>query len=321
METYIYIYRCILRCTENTILKKVTWQFFFFLNGMTGGGSVENIPHGPVHVWCGDNNEPNFENMGNFYSAARDPIFFAHHSNIDRFWSIWKTLGGKRQDLRNPEWLDASFIFYNEKSQPVRVRVRDCLDTKTLGYVYQDVDLPWLRTRPTPRRAQRSSTVANNNILPFGIGPAMAATNPGPSSSRVRPAKIKFPITLKSAVSVEVKRPKKSRSKKEKEDEEEILVIYGIGFDPNQAIKFDVFINDEDDREIRPDNTEFAGSFVNVPHKHGHKKKVKTGLRLGITELLEDLEADNDDSVIVTLIPRLGAGLFSIDGIKIEFDK
>lgn len=118
-----------------------------------------------------------------------------------------------------------------------------------------------------------------------------------------------------------MKRPKKSRSKKEKEDEEEILVIYGIGFDPNQAIKFDVFINDEDDREIRPDNTEFAGSFVNVPHKHGHKKKVKTGLRLGITELLEDLEADNDDSVIVTLIPRLGAGLFSIDGIKIEFDK
>ncbi|KAA0056968.1 polyphenol oxidase [Cucumis melo var. makuwa] len=276
-----------------------------------GGGSVENIPHGPVHVWCGDNDQPNFENMGNFYSAARDPIFFAHHSNVDRLWSVWKTLGGRRKDLQNPEWLNASFIFYNEKAQPVRVHVRDCLDSKSLGYTYQPVDLPWLQTRPTPRRAQKT-TVA------FGIASALAA---GPSSSRVKPANIKFPITVKSPVSVEVKRPKKSRSKKEKEEEEEVLVIYGIGFDPNNGIKFDVFINDEDDKEIKPDNTEFAGSFVNVPHKQAHKKKVKTGLRVGITEVLEDLEADNDDSIIVTIVPKIGAGLFSIGGLKIELDE
>lgn len=249
--------------------------------------------------------------MGNFYSAARDPIFFAHHSNVDRLWSVWKTLGGRRKDLQNPEWLNASFIFYNEKAQPVRVHVRDCLDSKSLGYIYQPVDLPWLQTRPTPRRAQKT-TVA------FGIAPALAA---GPSSSRVKPANIKFPITVKSPVSVEVKRPKKSRSKKEKEEEEEVLVIYGIGFDPNNGIKFDVFINDEDDKEIKPDNTEFAGSFVNVPHKQAHKKKVKTGLRVGITEVLEDLEADNDDSIIVTIVPKIGAGLFSIGGLKIELDE
>nr|APO14262.1 polyphenol oxidase 3 [Luffa aegyptiaca] len=284
-----------------------------------GGGLVENIPHGPVHIWCGDNNEPNFENMGNFYSAARDPIFYAHHSNIDRLWSVWKTLGGRRQDLQNADWLNASFIFYDEKAQAVRVRVRDCLDSRNLGYVYQDVQLPWLESRPTPRRALRAQKAVAH--LPFGVGPALAAGEPGPSSSRLRPAKIKFPITLNSPISMEVKRPKRSRSKKEKDEEEEIIVIYGIEFDANKAIKFDVFINDEDDKEIRPDNTEFAGSFVNVPHKHGHKKNVKTGLRLGITELLEDLDADDDDSVRVTLVPRSGKGLVSIAGIKIEFDK
>ncbi|XP_022927081.1 polyphenol oxidase, chloroplastic-like [Cucurbita moschata] len=268
-----------------------------------GGGSVENIPHNTVHTWCGDNNEPNLENMGNFYSAARDPIFYSHHSNIDRMWSVWKTLGGRRQDLQYPEWLDASFIFYNEKAQAVRVRVRDCLDTKNLGYIYQDVELLWLETRPTPRRALRAQKSVDSNV----------------PSRRVKPARIKFPVTVKSAVSTEVKRAKKSRSKKEKEEEEEILVIKGIEFDPNTAIKLDVYINDEDDSEIRGDNTEFAGSFVNVPHKHGHKKKVKTGLRLGISEVLEDLEADDDDSIIVTIIPRLGAGLVSIAEITMEY--
>lgn len=49
-----------------------------------GAGTVENVPHGPLHVWVGDPTQPNGEDMGNFYSAARDPVFFAHHGNIDR---------------------------------------------------------------------------------------------------------------------------------------------------------------------------------------------------------------------------------------------
>ncbi|KAL0398628.1 UNVERIFIED_CONTAM: Polyphenol oxidase, chloroplastic [Sesamum radiatum] len=116
-----------------------------------GSGSIENIPHGPVHVWTGDRTQPNFENMGNFYSAGRDPIFYAHHSNIDRLWSVWKTLGGRRQDITDRDFLDASFVFYDENAQMVRVKVRDCLDNTKLGYVYQDVEIPWLDSRPTPR--------------------------------------------------------------------------------------------------------------------------------------------------------------------------
>ena len=98
--------------------------------------------------------QPNFENMGNFYSIARDPIFFLHHANVDRMWSVWKTLGGKRRDFTDPDWLDAGFLFYDENAQLIRVKVRESLDTKKLGYVYQDVDvdIPWLKSKPTPRR-------------------------------------------------------------------------------------------------------------------------------------------------------------------------
>ncbi|XP_028111583.1 polyphenol oxidase, chloroplastic-like [Camellia sinensis] len=134
-------------------------------------------------------------------------------------------------------------------------------------------------------------------------------------NAKITPADIQFCYTI----SQQVPRPKKSRSKKEKDDEEEILVIEGIEVDQDVFVKFDVLINDEHE-VIGPDNTEFAGSFVNVPHKHKHGKKIKTMLRLGIAELLEELGAEDDDGVLVTLVPKNGAGAVTIGGVKIEFD-
>ncbi|KAI7742893.1 hypothetical protein M8C21_032438 [Ambrosia artemisiifolia] len=273
-----------------------------------GGGSLESIPHGPVHVWTGDSTQPNGEDMGNFYSAGKDPLFYAHHANVDRMWSVWKTLGGRRADFTDKDWLDSSFLFYDENAEMVRVKVRDCLDSKNLGYVYQDVETPWLNTKPTPRinrvlnKIKKLGTARADEHVPF--------------------AKDVFPTTLDKTIKVLVPRPKKSRSKKQKEEEEEILVIEGIEVTRDAFVKFDVFVNDEDDGiNATADKTEFAGSFVNVPHKHHkHGKSVKTRLRFGISELLDDLKADDDDNVLVTLVPKNGVGEISIRGIKIEHE-
>ncbi|KAK4754446.1 hypothetical protein SAY87_002550 [Trapa incisa] len=275
-------------------------------NADSGAGSIENIPHGPVHIWTGDNTQPNIEDMGNFYSAGRDPIFFAHHSNVDRMWSIWKTLGGKkRTDFTDPDWLDAAFLFYDENAQLVRVKVRDCVDHKKLGYKYQDVEIPWLKSRPTPRKLVKK--VAKK------LGIAHAAEIP-----KTLPV-VQFPLTLDKVVTTLVPRPKKKRSQKEKEDEEEVLVIDGIEFERDLFVKFDVYVNDEHDDLSTPDKTEFAGSFVNVPHKHKHGKKMKTCLRLALNDLLEDLDNEDDDSILVTLAPKYGIGTVTIGGLKIEF--
>ncbi|XVF87526.1 hypothetical protein PTKIN_Ptkin18bG0127200 [Pterospermum kingtungense] len=274
-----------------------------------GLGSIENVPHGPVHLWCGDNTQPNLEDMGNFYSAARDPIFYAHHSNVDRMWTVWKTLGKRQKDFNDPDWLNSSFLFYDENANLVRVKVRDCLENRSLGYVYQDVDIPWLKAKPTPRK------VTKKVALKGGPGIAIAAE----MNKKKVVSTSQFPIVLDQILSVNVPRPKKSRSKKEKEEEEEILVIDQIELDGDSFAKFNVYVNDEDDLTIGPDNTEFAGSFVHVPHKHKGAKKMKTCLRLGLTDLLEDLGAEDDDSVMVTLVPKVAKGNVKIGGIKIEF--
>nr|QCQ28827.1 polyphenol oxidase [Clematis terniflora] len=256
-----------------------------------GQGSLENIPHSQVHAWTGDRAQPNNEDMANFYSAARDPIFFAHHGNVDRMWTIWKTLGGKRKDYTDPDWLDTAFLFYDENKQLVRVRVRDSLDPIKLRYRFQDVEIPWLRTRPTPQ-AQTTST---------------SKTKKASTRSLVGTTQTAFPRALDAPVTVLVSRPKKKRSKKEKEDEEEVLLIEGIEVDKDKFAKFDIYVNDEDDKKPSAASTEFAGSFVNIPHRAGNKSsKLKTHFRVSITDLLEDLDADDDDEVLVTLVPRQG---------------
>ncbi|KAL3011041.1 hypothetical protein AAZX31_07G178100 [Glycine max] len=145
----------------------------------------------------------------------------------------------------------------------------------------------------------------------FGVGAAQAA--------EARPS-VKFPLTLNSKVTLLVKRPKKLRSKREKEEEEAVLVIDGIEFDGDTDVKFDVYITDEDVEEIGPKRTEFAGIFATLGHSHSNMnmdKKIKTSLTIGVT----DLDAENDDSILVTLVPRCENVTITIQGIKIEFEK
>ncbi|CAI9087677.1 OLC1v1021812C1 [Oldenlandia corymbosa var. corymbosa] len=278
-----------------------------------GAGSIENIPHSPVHLWTGDRTQPYVEDMGAFYSTARDPIFYAHHSNLDRLWSIWKTLGGKRRDITDADWLNASFLFYDENAQMVRVRVRDCLDTTKLGYKYQDTEIQWLNYRPKPRISKAT------RMLKKKLGFSSHETGDI------------FPLSLeKTTVKIMVKRPSnKKRSKKEKDEKDEILVIEKIVVERAEFVKFDVFINDEDDLKSTPANTEYAGSFWNVPRPktnnnhdddddNNHNNKIKTNLKLALTEILEDLDSEEDDAVAVTLVPK--AGKATVGGLKIKID-
>ncbi|OEL26462.1 Polyphenol oxidase, chloroplastic [Dichanthelium oligosanthes] len=281
-----------------------------------GPGAVENIPHGPVHIWSGDPNQPASEDMGNFYSAGNDPLFYAHHANIDRMWSVWKGLDARRHtDITDPDWLDASFLFYDETPKLVRIRVRDVLDTDRLRYRYQDVPLPWRTARPTLTAA--ATQRADSLVAPAAQAAGGGATKAG-----------RFPITLDEATSVTVRRPVGAkRSKAEKASKEEVLVIDGVEVDRDVAAKFDVFVNTEDHSAVGSGGRELAGSFVNVPHGHGHAhgngngkkgRGIRTTLRLALNEQLEDLKAEGDESVEVTLVPRQGKGKVKIGGVRIE---
>ncbi|KAI3877993.1 hypothetical protein MKW92_003973 [Papaver armeniacum] len=251
-------------------------------------GTMEIAPHDTMHSWVGSNKNPDREDMGVFYSAARDPSFYAHHTNIDRLW---------------------------DKSQLVRVRVHQIMNITKMGYRYQKVDLPWLNVKPKPSVPPKT---ARNKLKLYMKNAADQELNNMPQNATTNSIENSCfepnGRTLDTNVRVRVHRPKAGRSKEDKGKEEEVLVVYGIHVKKDMYLKFDVYINlvPDDDINLGPESRELAGIYVNL--RHG------SHLKLGISELLEDLEADEDDSILVTLVPRSESGFHTtIDGIRIDY--
>ena len=119
---------------------------FQHFNGPTG--QLENLPHNAVHGQVGGAsgwmNDPD--------QAAQDPIFWLHHTNIDRLWAVWVRSG--HANPTDPTWLNHAFSFFDEHGQQVSHRAADALDTiGDLHYTYdQFVNQP---QPPTPSRARR----------------------------------------------------------------------------------------------------------------------------------------------------------------------
>jgi tyrosinase len=108
----------------------------------TFDGELELQPHNMVHVAVGgryrDSNGWHYGLMYDPRTAARDPIFWLHHSNIDRLWAKWLADGiGSNPTVDN--WLNTSFNFFDENGRKVTMFVRDVLDTTSFTYyIYPD---------------------------------------------------------------------------------------------------------------------------------------------------------------------------------------
>ncbi|TYI37699.1 hypothetical protein ES332_A03G231300v1 [Gossypium tomentosum] len=265
-------------------------------------GTIESAPHNTLHTWIGSGLNPGREDMGKFYSAAKDPVFYAHHSNIDRLWEVWRDINDRKLDIDDSDWLNSFFLFYDENLNLVKIKVKDVLDITKLGYSYEEVHRPWLNHRPPPsvppEQARRITNLKQNE-------------NPVFSSDFRRVLDGKLTVTVNRSV------------KREKVDEEETVVVYGIVVRGNEYVKFDVYVNLSDDTKINPKFREFAGTFAYIPGGgRGGPNLKKMKLKLGISELLKDLKADEDESIWVTLVPRTtSCSNVSIEGIKIEYIK
>jgi len=118
-------------------------DFATFGGNATKIGAIGSDPHGIIHADVGLPAPPRLD-MGSFGYAARDPIFWAHHCNIDKVWSGWNDLAGggglPAGAYTNPT--DSSFLgqrwsFYDEKGNTVSISAGDVLDHKSnLRYTY-----------------------------------------------------------------------------------------------------------------------------------------------------------------------------------------
>jgi tyrosinase len=95
---------------------------------------VEIDPHGFVHDEIGGD-------MGHVPTAALDPIFWAHHCNIDRLWSAWVAAGnGREMPPAGDPYYDPVFAF--NLAGTWSMSVGTAADEAALGVRYSDLSLP-----------------------------------------------------------------------------------------------------------------------------------------------------------------------------------
>lgn len=124
-------------------------------------GNLESNPHNQVHVDVGGNapDDQTWGLMSDPGIAALDPIFYLHHSNIDRMWAAWNENGNSNPTA--PNWLNGpaavggrEFVmpFPDGSSWVYTPAMVNSLDQ--LDYTYDDLTLA-VSAQPSNRLAQR----------------------------------------------------------------------------------------------------------------------------------------------------------------------
>lgn len=201
------------------------------------------------------------------------------------------------------DWLDTQFVFYDENAELVTVKVADSLDSDKLGFTWQDVPNRWMDPEAKPKAVRKKSNVAK-------LSKAPKATD-----KNIFPAKLD-----KGVLRVLVDRPKRRRSAAEKEKQEEELLISGIEVVSSKFVRFEVFVNDED---VKPEEliaaAEYVGSYSQMPVQ-SQTGKVNCEFKLGLSDLLEELDIEDDDKILVSIVPKAGGKFITIGGIKVVFE-
>jgi tyrosinase len=117
-------------------------------NSSSAFSVLEGQPHNLVHNYLGGVGplDPGpYGNMTNFLSPV-DPIFFLHHSNMDRLWDVWT----RKQKSFNQPWLptgddlktlsDEQFLFFVDANGKYVLdgKAGDYLNTDRFDYDYDD---------------------------------------------------------------------------------------------------------------------------------------------------------------------------------------
>ncbi|HEY8693819.1 MAG TPA: tyrosinase family protein [Chloroflexota bacterium] len=103
-------------------------------------GELERVPHGLIHMDVGGQDGW----MSAFDTAALDPIFWLHHANLDRLWTVWMGRAGGHANPNANNWRNQSFQFHDATGNVVSLSPAQVVDTTVapLRYQYQDVSDP-----------------------------------------------------------------------------------------------------------------------------------------------------------------------------------
>jgi len=103
----------------------------------TGQGLLEQGPHNDGHDWVGTRFGKN-RTMGTLRTAAGDPMFYMHHGNIDRIWSLYT----QPQPDPNGDWGKQEYNFLDIDGTVLTLSVKDIIENTTnVSYAPSSIEL------------------------------------------------------------------------------------------------------------------------------------------------------------------------------------
>lgn len=139
--------------------------------------AIDSGIHGRIHVLVG-----NSKNMGAVPYAARDPLFWVHHSSIDRMWASWNANGGVNPTTAS--WATKAFVFADGNGQRVSSALNNYFDTAALGYAY-DALIPAPTPAGTTSTLMAATTRRGGTASPETVAQSRTAANLGSSPVHV----------------------------------------------------------------------------------------------------------------------------------------
>jgi polyphenol oxidase len=275
-------------------------DFATFGGTATKGGACESNPHNPIHDDIGLHTSP-WHDMGNLGYAARDPIFFAHHGNIDKIWSNWNSLAASSsppayQNPTDPAFLSERWNFYDENQQVVSISAGDVLNHQTnLRYSYTApvTQSSSTKTQTSPTTAL-SSTARLRNAPVVSIYPAKLIHSGGRSD-----AALEVSYNVKTTVMQAASQQNNSIA----------VVLRDVPVPEDATGVFDIM-------SARGSRRKYLGTLAVVADSM-RMGTVSETVVLDATEAAEDL-LDTPNPARLTLVPREGNRSFVLHAQDVE---
>ncbi len=217
-------------------------------NYFSAQGSA-NGPHGGVHVAIGGN-------MGSVNSAAKDPLFWLHHSEVDRQWNVWLGQGGRSNPVSDASWRNESFTFFDECCEEVTMTPCQILRAaRQLGYEYEDeptqvnqycpltpiivgplIPIKWY---PILKGRLRDPYLIRNDIVRHNLG-------------NLEPENLKM---------IEGFRDKAKEKRRGETDDDLVLRLQGIEAETQTGAAYEVYLGPKGMESFNSDSRYFVGVF------------------------------------------------------------
>jgi hypothetical protein len=254
-------------------------------------GLLEGGIHDEIHFAVGGVIGAVAGAMSNVPTAAFDPIFWVHHSNIDRLWAEWTCRTGKTWGVLPPQaWLDeVPWSFYDFNKSIKSEARRFYFDHHTLGYRYRDepanclpLELPQVVASGAPESAGRLNSLSNiTGTHEDEIADEIVDLKIGAGEEAKQSVALKGLPESTSRGSRDLLAPTSSRSSRRV-----LLELGDIGYEGVPSSGYEIYVNAPDNEPRDRSSPHFVGTIALFGLQHRHAGGEETWQRFDITKAL-----------------------------------